>query len=137
VHESEVQSRQSTAETVSPARQDVVASAQKLAKGRKPALQELEIVQFRDDRGAHDDALHNRLRREFAQRLKSLQKEMSMTFGPPDETGTDDHEAIPLNGVFQYAIWRTGNQRLFVAAAHEDRELPYLIMLGTTPRARK
>ena len=38
---------------------------------------------------------------------------------------------IPLNGVFRFAVWPVGDKQLFAAAAHEDRGVPILLMLGT------
>ena len=46
------------------------------------------------------------------------------------ETGDDDRDFIPLGGVFHYAIWIVKNRKLFLAAAHEDRELPLWIKVG-------
>jgi hypothetical protein len=47
-----------------------------------------------------------------------------------------DDDLIPLNGVFRFAEWEVDGKKIFAAAAHEDRELPYLLVLGTVTRDR-
>jgi hypothetical protein len=42
----------------------------------------------------------------------------------------EDDEMIPLDGAFRFAIWSVGDKLLF-AAAHEDRGVSILLMLGT------
>jgi hypothetical protein len=38
---------------------------------------------------------------------------------------------MPLNGVFRFAIWKVKGKHLFVAAHHEDRGIPIVLVLGT------
>jgi hypothetical protein len=42
----------------------------------------------------------------------------------------DDMDDLPLAGVFCAAIWAIDETRLFLAAAHEDREVPFILMMG-------
>ena len=60
-----------------------------------------------------------------------MQKELAKEFGPPSRIGKADDEFIPLGGVFRFAIWEVGDSQLFVAASHEDRGVPILLMIGT------
>ena len=45
--------------------------------------------------------------------------------------GDDGHSVVPLCGVFRFAVWERDGRHLYLAAAHEDRELPYLLVMGT------
>jgi hypothetical protein len=101
--------------------------------GRGPGgLEELRVQEFPDDESAQDDDLHARLHAEFSAEFDRVQAELARTFGEPLRTGAEDDDLIPLNGVFRFALWEFGDMVLFVAAAHEDRDCPLLLMLGTT-----
>ena len=95
-------------------------------------LEELRVQEFPDDESAHDDALHARLHAEFSAEFDRVQAELARTYGEPIRTGAGDDDLIPLNGVFRFALWELGDLVLFTAAAHEDRDCPLLLMLGTT-----
>jgi hypothetical protein len=36
-----------------------------------------------------------------------------------------------------FAIWKVGQQELYAAVAHEDTEVPIILMLGTGEKASK
>jgi hypothetical protein len=95
-------------------------------------LEELRVLEFPDDEAAHDDALHERLHAEFAAEFDGIQAELTEAYGEPLRTGVADDGLIPLNGVFRFALWQVGAMILFAAAAHEDRDCPLVLMLGTT-----
>jgi hypothetical protein len=131
IHQDDIKPKQRTIRKTTAAGRDVVATARKLLRARKAVWEELEHEGFQNDRAAHDDDLHEQLRRKFIRRLKAIQKRLAAQFGSPVETGADDQSRVPLNGVFRYAIWNVSARQLFLAAHHEDRELPYAIVLGT------
>jgi len=60
-----------------------------------------------------------------------VQKELIKVYGQPSRVGESDDETIPLNGVFRFAVWEVSDWQLFVAASHEDRGAPILLMIGT------
>jgi hypothetical protein len=105
----------------------------KLLEADEDGLEELKVYKFPldDDGPAQDDELQEKLTTEFESAFKSAKAELAKTFGKPVRTGVDDHENIPLNGVFRFAIWQVQAKLLWLAAAHEDRELPYVLILGT------
>ena len=95
-------------------------------------LEPLMIYQFKDDVAAHDDELQHHLKVEFEEAWERATAEIAREFG----TATiailwDETEYVPLNGVYGASSWQIGKKRLFVAYAHEDRELPYLLVVGT------
>jgi hypothetical protein len=105
--------------------------AKELLDGDPGGLEELRIHEFVDDEEAHDDEKIERLYADFSAELDRVQKELTKEFGQPSRTGDTDDEIIPLNGVFRFVIWEAGNAQLFVAASHEDRGVPILLMIGT------
>jgi hypothetical protein len=107
------------------------ALASELLEGDAGGLEELRIHDFADDEEAHDDEAIDKLYEEFSSELDSVVTTLSKKYGKPSRTGKEDDEAIPLNGVFRFAMWSVGDKQLFVAAAHEDRGVPVLLMLGT------
>ena len=94
-------------------------------------MKEIRIHEFADDESAHDDEQIGRLYAEFSGELDRVQNELAKEYGSPSSTGELDDEIIPLNGVFRFAVWEVGNVLLFVAAAHEDRGVPIILMIGT------
>jgi hypothetical protein len=94
-------------------------------------LEEYRVHLFDDETSAHDDSLIERLRGEFSAEFDRVERELSATYGKPLRSGTQDDEQVPLNGVFRFAVWSTGQAQLYAAAAHEDRGVPMLLMLGT------
>lgn len=131
VHEDDVRPRQSTSGEITEAGRDVVATARKLLRARTATRKDLEVETFCSDVAAHDAELNERLCRKFVKKASAIQKKLTAEFGTPAETGDAEHRRIPVNGVFQYAIWKTKGKTLFLAAHHEDTELPYAVVLGT------
>jgi hypothetical protein len=109
-----------------------VSLAKELLKGDIGHLEELRIHEFEDDASAHDDAALEKLYQDFAKDFDQVQAELTKQYGEPTRTGKADDDAIPLNGVFRFAIWSVDDKQLFAVAAHEDRGVPILLMLGTT-----
>ncbi|MFO0797423.1 MAG: hypothetical protein U0804_08080 [Gemmataceae bacterium] len=107
------------------------ALARKLLDSGSGGLEELRVHVFDDDLAAHDDVAIESLTADFVVEFDRCVVELSQVYGAPQRLGTEDDDAVPLNGVFRFAVWTVGNQELFAAAAHEDRELPILLMLGT------
>ena len=107
------------------------ALAKELLEAEVGGLEELRIHEFTDDESAHDDELAERLYAEFSADFDRVQAELGKEYGSPSRTGQEDDEVIPLNGVFRFAVWQIGDKQLFAAAAHEDRGVPILLMLGT------
>ena len=108
--------------------------ARELVDHGPSGLEELRVQEFPDDDSAHDDALHERLHAEFSKDFDGVQAELARVYGEPSRTGEGDDGLIPLNGVFRFAMWEVGHIVLFAAAAHEDRDCPLLLMLGTSER---
>lgn len=108
------------------------ALASKLLKGEPGQLEPLKVHEFADDEAAHDSESIESLWVEFSAACDGAAAELSKKYGAPTRTGDEDDDVIPLNGVLRFALWSVGDRQLFVAAAHEDREVPILLMLGTT-----
>jgi hypothetical protein len=110
-------------------------SAQSLAKellaGEPGGLEELRIHEFPDDESAHDDEQIEKLQAEFSREADRVQQELAKEYGPPSRTGETDDDVIPLCGVFRFSVWEVGDSQLFIAASHEDRGVPILLMIGT------
>jgi hypothetical protein len=109
----------------------VAQRARKLLGRNETVLEELEIYQFACEVEAHDDNLHERLAEKFAASFDSVKAELVKEFGQPSRTGERDDDHIPLCGVYRFAVWDQDNMILFLAVAHEDRQCPFLLMLGT------
>jgi hypothetical protein len=107
------------------------ALASELLKGDAGGLEELRIHEFTDNDEAHDDDSIDKLYEEFAAEFDRVVTALSKMYGKPSRTGKQDDEVIPLNGVFRFAVWSVGDKQLFATAAHEDRGVPILLMLGT------
>jgi hypothetical protein len=105
--------------------------AKELLEGEPGGLEELRIHEFTDDESAHDDEGLEKLHAEFSSEVDRVQKELAKEYGPPSRTGESDDEVIPLGGVFRFAVWEIEASQLFVAASHEDRGVPILLMIGT------
>jgi hypothetical protein len=108
--------------------------ANELLGRSKASFEFLEIHQFEDNLAAHDDVAMEQLYSDFESQFEQAQSELSACYGEPSPTGDDDDEVIPINGVLRFAIWSVGGKLLYLATAHEDRELPILLMLGTALR---
>jgi hypothetical protein len=105
--------------------------AKELLAGDAGGLEELRIHEFEDDEAAHDDEAIEKLYEEFGAEFDRVETALTKTYGNPSRSGTEDDDVIPLNGVFRFAVWSVGDKQLFAAAAHEDRGVPILLMLGT------
>jgi hypothetical protein len=108
------------------------ALARELLEGDTGRLEELRIHEFADDEEAHDDDAIDKLYEDFSSEFDCVVTALSKEYGKPSRKGKEDDEIIPLNGVFRFAIWSVDDTLLFVAAAHEDRGVPILLMLGAT-----
>jgi len=108
--------------------------ASELLQGDAGSLEELRIHEFTDDEEAHDDEAIENLYSDFSAEFDRIEAALTKEYGEPSRTGKEDDEAIPLNGVFRFAVWAVGDKQLFAAAAHEDRGVPILLMLGTADR---
>ena len=71
-----------------------------------------------------------RLYKEFLAEFDRAAGELSKKYGTPARMGKQDDSAIPLNGVFRFAVWEVEGTELYLAAAHEEREVPILLMMG-------
>jgi hypothetical protein len=105
--------------------------AKELLKNDTGELEELRIHEFTDDEQAHDDEAVEKLYADFSAEFDRVVAGLTGQYGKPSRTGNEDDEVIPLNGVFRFAIWSVDDKQLFAAAAHEDRGVPILLMLGT------
>src|SRR5262249_9613666 len=106
--------------------------ARKCLSATDKQLEPLMIYQFKDDVAAHDDELQYHLQVEFKEAWKRARAEIAREFGTATiATLYDETDYVPLNGVYGASSWQIGKKRLFVAYAHEDRELPYLLIVGT------
>jgi hypothetical protein len=108
------------------------ALARELLDSDPGGLEKLRVHVFDDDVELHDNTTLEKLYAEFAEEFDRCVAELSKQYGTPDRQGEEDDDVVPLNGVFRFAVWVVGDQQLFVAAAHEDREVPVLLMVGTT-----
>jgi hypothetical protein len=111
----------------------------KLLRSEVDGIEPVQTYMFPgdDDRPAHDDQLQDRLTKDFQSALKSVQKELSKAFGKPLRSGFKSDRVIPLSGVFGFAIWNAEGRQVWAAVEHEDRELPYLLSVGTKLRTNK
>ena len=107
--------------------------AKELLDGDAAKIELLRMHDFLNDLEAHDDELTERLYQVFSTALEHVRSDLDLNYGLPTQVGTDERPPfIPLNGVFRFAVWDVGNRQLFLAAAHEDRGVPILLILGTT-----
>ena len=107
------------------------ALAKQLLEGDAGGLEELRVHEFEDDAEAHDDEATEALYQDFSADFDRAQAALSKKYGQPTQVGKDNDDAIPLNGVFRFAIWAIEDKQLYLAAAHEDRGVPIILMLGT------
>jgi hypothetical protein len=105
--------------------------ASELLDGDAGRLEELRTHEFDDDDEAHDDEAIEKLYADFSAEFHRIEAALTKQYGKPSRTGKEDDKVVPLNGVFHFAIWPVGQKQLFAAAAHEDRGVPILLMLGT------
>jgi hypothetical protein len=110
---------------------DATTLAKNILKAAPGMLEEIRIHEFTDDEEAHDDEAVDKLYSDFSAEFDRGEAVLTKQYGKPSRTGKEDDETIPLNGVFRFAVWQVGDKQLFAAAAHEDRGVPMLLMLGT------
>lgn len=110
---------------------DAITLATELLERDAGGLEELRIHEFIDDEEAHDDEAIDKLYGDFSAEFDRVEAALTQKYGKPSRTGKEDDDVIPLNGVFRFAIWPVDDKQLFAAAAHEDRGVPILLMLGT------
>lgn len=112
-------------ETVDP----VEAVKKCLAGDEQVAL--LKIFQFQDDVEAHDDDLQERLEKEFLDAFNEARIALNGVFGSHTDLELEEGEdLVPLCGVFRACSWHVGETSLYLAAIHEDRETPFLLIAG-------
>ena len=115
-------------------RKSAVAAAKGLVDSRVESLAELWIREFEDDVEAHDDALQERLEREFIVAFDEAASELTAEYGPPARVSQEDEQVVPMGGTFRSAVWWIRDNELWLAAAHEDREVPFVLLMGCAYR---
>jgi hypothetical protein len=96
------------------------------------AMEPLSLYNFEDDLEAHDEELQGRLEVEFHDAWQFVTDELTRVFGPAAVAESEEEvDWVPLCGVGGASWWETSQGRLWVAYAHEDRETPYLLMVGS------
>ena len=111
---------------------DPIEAAESCLAGGEPMVL-LQIYQFQDDVEAHDDVLQEKLSNRFLQAFQEAANALDDTYGPHTEFDVeDDVDSIPLCGVFRAVSWGVAGNNLYLAAAHEDRETPYLLVVGVS-----
>ncbi len=113
-------------------RRNVVELALQATESKRVCNKTVLQFDFPDDESRHDDDLQEAARDHFDKQFREALDELIMMYGKPIETGEDDHELIPLGGVFHYAVWNVEYGKLFLAVAHEDRELPLWLKVGVS-----
>jgi len=94
----------------------------------------LLVYSFKDDNDAHDDALQERLWTEFRQTWLTATAELEKKFGPAViAEKMEETRWVPLCGVGGVSSWKTDCGLLWIAYAHEDRECPFLLLVGKLP----
>ena len=106
--------------------------ARKCLAATTKQLEPLLIYQFENDFDAHDDELQDRLEAQFEEEWKKAVAELERAFGiGATATSHEETRYVPLCGVGGACSWQIGETRLYIAYAHEDRETPYLLVVGT------
>lgn len=105
--------------------------AAELLEAGSGGLEALRVHQFTTDEEAHDDDAIDKLYADFAAEFDRDVNLLSKRYGKPVRRGEEHDDFIPLNGVFRFAVWSVEDQQFYLAASHEDRECPILLILGT------
>lgn len=105
--------------------------ARELLSRDRDSLETLEVRPFAREVDAHDDRFQQALTEEFESKFETVKIGLIQEYGQPSRTGDAKDKNIPLNGVIRFAVWEFGSKSLFLAAAHEDRECPFVMMMGT------
>jgi hypothetical protein len=130
LHEDECRRRQATVIKARPAR-TLLLKAEELLKSSASQCEEIDCREFYDDEEAHDDQLQESLEGMFLKNCAKYEKAITQKYGAPAMEGTTEHCDLPLNGVLRYFIWSIKEKMLYLAVCHEDRELPWVVCLGT------
>lgn len=133
VHEDELRSRPPKV-TKPKSGKAVLAMAENLLKQRKSRHEVIDCREFFSDVEAHDDELQTSLEENFLANFQKYERSVTGRYGSPGTNGNNDHPGIPHCGVLRYAIWTIDGQSLYLALTHEDRELPFLIVMGVSDR---
>ncbi len=113
--------------------EDPLAKARTLFASPSGEMAEVWVRSFEDDVEAHDDHLLERLEQDFVAAFNQSRIELEAVYGPPVRVGDVDDESIPLGGVLRFTVWKVDDKQLWLAAAHEDRDCPFLLLMGTVP----
>ena len=91
----------------------------------------LRVRQFVDDVEAHNDQIQDQLEREFEEAFEIASSILSAEFGHGSASSEDEEDDfVQLSGVFSLTTWDVAGKQLFLAAAHEDRETPFFLVVG-------
>lgn len=91
----------------------------------------LLVYQFESEVDAHNEALQVNLETEFKDAWLRATSELETEFGPATvEEDAEETDWVPLCGVGGVSSWRIDQRVLWLAYAHEDRETPYLLIIG-------
>ena len=104
-----------------------------LLRTNKDQVQVVECYEF-DEAGTHDRSLTQRIQQQFVERAEGIETELAEILDAPQETGTSEHEKLPVNGVRYFAFWNVGWRILYVVVSHEDVGLPCYLLMGSKPR---
>ncbi len=86
--------------------------------------------QFNDEVEAHDSQLQARLAEELAAEYEKALVELSNEYGQPAVEGAEAAARVPMGGTLRASLWRGGYREFWLAACHEDRELPLMLVVG-------
>jgi hypothetical protein len=88
--------------------------ARRLLSCEMDSLVDVRIYQFQNRADARDDDLQRKLEAEFNADFEHLEAQLVEEFGSPSRAGTVADDAIPLCGVFRFAVWDVHGKQLFV-----------------------
>lgn len=95
----------------------------------------LKIYQFQNDVDAHNDKLQADLEIEFNREFENIFTQLQSRFADPTSIDLPSVD-LPVGG-FRNAVWLIGEKVLSLVAYHEDREVPFVLLLSVTPRKTK
>ncbi|MCL4855635.1 MAG: hypothetical protein KJZ78_30075 [Bryobacteraceae bacterium] len=111
---------------------NVLQQAAEFLEAGDGAMDAIRIHEFELDGDEHDDDAVELLHQDFKKDFDAATRVLTVKYGAPSHSGSDDDDAIPLTGIQAFNIWSMGDQGLFLAISHEDRGTPILLMLGCT-----
>jgi len=107
------------------------ARARALLQSPTETIDELITRDFEDDEEAHDNRRQKALHKVFTAAFENVRQELIVAFGLPIREGTDGKDAaVRVAGAFLFAVWNIEGHELALAADHEDRELPFRLVLS-------